>query len=495
MGRRGSRRPVGRARGCRDRSPCSARCARPAAAAPEPISQCSTTTGVVMAVDFAHWGGPLLRSCGTHPDDRLHAAQPGRLAHHRHRARRPGLRLPDRLHAATSGGTQYPTAARGVVRAHPAVERLLVVLARRTRARTPGATASSGPRATTPTPGSVELWMFGGTNVSAAPGAPAVADASAPRACARATRPRPQRRPATTDPRRAQPAAATRPPATTRAARRGGSRGAGAAPAAVASGARPSPVRADPQPRPSPSRRAIRRRAADPSRDPRQPARRPPVAPCRRSASRWSSWCWLRPAPRCAARPASAGPHGERASADAEPPARACAAAGCPRALHPVAWWLWAHRRWRPRPAAPPTRCCCCSSSPCSAFVVAARRTDAPWARAFRYYLLLALGRHRDPRRVPDGLRHRDRPERPHPVHAAARCPPRAGTPASRSAARCRWRRRCRPLLDGLRLASLLCCIGAANALANPKRALRVLPGALYELGVAVTSPSASPRS
>ena len=29
-------------------------------------------------------------------------------------------------------------------------------------------------------------------------------------------------------------------------------------------------------------------------------------------------------------------------------------------------------------------------------------------------------------------------------------------------------------------------CIGAANALANPKRALRVLPGALYELGVAV---------
>jgi energy-coupling factor transport system permease protein len=41
--------------------------------------------------------------------------------------------------------------------------------------------------------------------------------------------------------------------------------------------------------------------------------------------------------------------------------------------------------------------------------------------------------------------------------------------------------------LDGMRLACLLCCIGAANTLANPKRALRVLPGALYELGVAVT--------
>ena len=32
----------------------------------------------------------------------------------------------------------------------------------------------------------------------------------------------------------------------------------------------------------------------------------------------------------------------------------------------------------------------------------------------------------------------------------------------------------------------MICCIGAANALANPKRALRVLPGALYELGMAV---------
>ena len=41
-------------------------------------------------------------------------------------------------------------------------------------------------------------------------------------------------------------------------------------------------------------------------------------------------------------------------------------------------------------------------------------------------------------------------------------------------------------LYDGLRLAVLLCCVGAANTLANPKRALRSLPAALYELGVAV---------
>lgn len=39
---------------------------------------------------------------------------------------------------------------------------------------------------------------------------------------------------------------------------------------------------------------------------------------------------------------------------------------------------------------------------------------------------------------------------------------------------------------DGLRLAVMLCCIGAANALANPARLLRCVPGALYEVGVAV---------
>jgi energy-coupling factor transport system permease protein len=41
-------------------------------------------------------------------------------------------------------------------------------------------------------------------------------------------------------------------------------------------------------------------------------------------------------------------------------------------------------------------------------------------------------------------------------------------------------------LYDGLRLATLLICVGAANSLANPKRLLRSLPGALYEVSVAV---------
>ncbi|MGW1914206.1 CbiQ family ECF transporter T component [Streptomyces sp. NPDC002076] len=39
---------------------------------------------------------------------------------------------------------------------------------------------------------------------------------------------------------------------------------------------------------------------------------------------------------------------------------------------------------------------------------------------------------------------------------------------------------------DGLKLATLLICVGAANALASPARLLKSLPGALYETGVAV---------
>jgi energy-coupling factor transport system permease protein len=40
--------------------------------------------------------------------------------------------------------------------------------------------------------------------------------------------------------------------------------------------------------------------------------------------------------------------------------------------------------------------------------------------------------------------------------------------------------------VEGLRLAAIIACIGAANALANPKRLLRAVPGALHEIGTAV---------
>lgn len=119
-------------------------------------------------------------------------------------------------------------------------------------------------------------------------------------------------------------------------------------------------------------------------------------------------------------------------------------------------------------------------------YVVTARRTDAPWARGFGYYLGLALTvvaiRVVFRCVFATGITPHDHllfslPHIPTPAwYAGIEIGGPVSLEATLSAA-----------FDGLRLACLICCIGAANTLANPKRALRVLPAALYELGVAVT--------
>lgn len=119
-------------------------------------------------------------------------------------------------------------------------------------------------------------------------------------------------------------------------------------------------------------------------------------------------------------------------------------------------------------------------------YVITLRRTDAPWARGFTYYLYLALTvvaiRVVFRAVFATGITPHD-----HYLFSLPRIPTpdwyagiQLGGPVSLEAL-------LSAATDGLRLACMLCCIGAANTLANPKRALRVLPGALYELGVAVT--------
>lgn len=117
-------------------------------------------------------------------------------------------------------------------------------------------------------------------------------------------------------------------------------------------------------------------------------------------------------------------------------------------------------------------------------FVVSNRRSDAPWARGFIYYLYLAL--------FIVGLRVVFRvlfdagagatvlfhlPEIPLPEAAAGI---RIGGAVTAEAVLAAVR-------DGLRLATLIICLGAANVLANPKRLLASVPGALHEIAVAVT--------
>jgi len=156
-----------------------------------------------------------------------------------------------------------------------------------------------------------------------------------------------------------------------------------------------------------------------------------------------------------------------------------------PRGLHPVAWWIWALAL-----AVAASR----TTNPLLlllilavlGLVVTARRGDAPWARGYRFYLFMALSVIviRVVFRIvfESGVTPGDQilfrlPAIPTPSWYAG---VQLGGPVSLQAV-------LSAALDGARLACLLCCIGAANTLANPKRALRVLPGALYELGVAVT--------
>jgi len=157
-------------------------------------------------------------------------------------------------------------------------------------------------------------------------------------------------------------------------------------------------------------------------------------------------------------------------------------ARGTPRSLHPIAWWLWAlglavaaSRTTNPLLLGLIVAVCAC--------VVAWRRSDSPWALAFRYYLLagavvVAL---RVLVRVVFGTGSGsvvlvDLPEIPLPDWTSGLT---LLGPLSADAL-------LGGLYDGMRLATMLVCVGAANALANPKRLLKSMPPALHEAAAAV---------
>ncbi|MDI6910264.1 energy-coupling factor transporter transmembrane component T [Nocardioides sp.] len=152
------------------------------------------------------------------------------------------------------------------------------------------------------------------------------------------------------------------------------------------------------------------------------------------------------------------------------------------RDLHPVAWWLWAvglavSASFTTNPLV------LLLLVGVAAIAVSLRRSDQPWARSFVLYVWLgiAIVVIRVAFRVvfggwASGTVLLDLPEIPlpdwvagitllGPVHADALL----------AAA-----------YDGLRLATIVICVGAANSLANPKRLLRSVPPALYEIGTAL---------
>ncbi|MFE0731949.1 energy-coupling factor transporter transmembrane component T [Streptomyces antibioticus] len=151
--------------------------------------------------------------------------------------------------------------------------------------------------------------------------------------------------------------------------------------------------------------------------------------------------------------------------------------------LHPAAWWVWALAL-----GTAATR----TTNPlllalllaASAYVVTTCRPQTPWARSYSAFLKLALAvlvirlvfvvALGSP--VPGTHVIVTLPEVPLPDWAQGI---RLGGAVTAEGVLF-------SLYDGLRLATLLVCVGSANALASPSRLLKTLPGALYETGVAV---------
>ena len=153
-----------------------------------------------------------------------------------------------------------------------------------------------------------------------------------------------------------------------------------------------------------------------------------------------------------------------------------------PRWLHPGAWWLWALGL-----ATAASR----TTNPLLlsliiavlAFVVSARKPDAPWGRSFSFFVRLAV--------VVIVVRIGIQilfsaqigtttllalPGIPLPQWMAG---VRLGGPITLESVLLAF-------YDGLRLATILLAVGAANSLASPTRLLKSVPAALYELGVSI---------
>jgi hypothetical protein len=145
--------------------------ATPALAAAQPMGQCTTSSGVVLAVDFSHWGGPILRSCGTTPTTGYELLNEGGWSTTGDQHDGPAFIC--RIgYSGYQNGAQYPT---------PAQDPCIV---------TPPASAywsywhadpgqntwtysQLGAMSYHPQPGSVDLWIFGGTNIAGTQGRPA----------------------------------------------------------------------------------------------------------------------------------------------------------------------------------------------------------------------------------------------------------------------------------------------------------------------------------
>ncbi len=142
----------------------------------DPIGNCTTTTGTIVAVDFAHWGGPIVRGCGVNSATGYALLQAAGFttAGDRH----DGAGFICRLgNGAFNGGAQYPTAAQDACIVTPPATAYwsywLAPAGQNTWSYSPRGAATEVPK-----PGEVEAWVFGATNTAGTSGGPTFSPAS-----------------------------------------------------------------------------------------------------------------------------------------------------------------------------------------------------------------------------------------------------------------------------------------------------------------------------
>ncbi len=133
-----------------------------------PLRTCTPTHGTVVVVDFAHWGGPIVRGCGVGQPTGfalLHAAG-FTTAGDEHDGPAVVCRLGD---SAFHHGTQYPTPKQDhCVQTPPTTGYWAYWVA--PAGTNHWAYSPLGALGDVPKPGEVELWIFGATNVAGTQG-------------------------------------------------------------------------------------------------------------------------------------------------------------------------------------------------------------------------------------------------------------------------------------------------------------------------------------
>jgi hypothetical protein len=141
-----------------------------ASATAEPVSACTPTSGTIVAVDFGHWAGPVVRGCGVGDASGYDLLHDGGFATSGTQHDGPGFvcRIGSR---AFHGGTQYPTPSQDACVTTPPANAYWTFWVAE-----PGQTGWTygrvGAVSYHPQPGEVEVWRFGATPTDGSSGAP-----------------------------------------------------------------------------------------------------------------------------------------------------------------------------------------------------------------------------------------------------------------------------------------------------------------------------------